>query len=349
MLGLVWVSFKLTNILSASNIPDWVHRAVGPDDSTLVLAIGVAFFFSILSFISLRYYHTYIPKQVQPRNHQLRPSTCWPLSVPESEYYANTYDETSLWKSYNKKIQEVADGLIVVLSDRALKWRLILLATETALEDTMVSVIIPMIGLNMVSLLTDTMDNTVAALISVITIAVGKFGGVLASRWEQTSSSRKTRQRLFLSVLFSSISLCLVPWGCWTIRNVVTGRFKPQSSSNEIYNIFVTPSKWVGISVILIGIFFFFVFSTAPKIGFAALIQKAVSEDEKEATEVFGFVGMFVTIIDGLMIIFINLIFSYLGRERFEIALCTVIGIYLIHGIIEWHKGMQWVQETVRL
>ena len=48
---------------------------------------------------------------------------------------------------------------------------------------------------------------------------------------------------------------------------------------------------------------------------FAALIQKAVSEDEKEATEVFGFVGMFVTIIDGLMIIFINLIFSYLGKH----------------------------------
>lgn len=152
------------------------------------------------------------------------------------------------------------------------RWRLIFLGLETAFEDTMVSVIIPLIGearidrveifgsaWNFVTHVMNSSEVTLAALLSVITIAIGKLGGLMAgyymtSRTDQYPAPISTK-RLFVLVLISSLALLQVPWG----YNVIQKNWSTELlATREIY---------VAVAMILNGVLLFFIFSAAPKIG----------------------------------------------------------------------------------
>eukprot|EP01053_Blabericola_migrator_P002110 Blabericola_migrator_1__2109@NODE_1581_length_4236_cov_244_222116_g1033_i0_p1_GENE_NODE_1581_length_4236_cov_244_222116_g1033_i0NODE_1581_length_4236_cov_244_222116_g1033_i0_p1_ORF_typecomplete_len407_score63_15FAD_binding_5/PF00941_21/2_2FAD_binding_5/PF00941_21/1_8e02_NODE_1581_length_4236_cov_244_222116_g1033_i023433563 len=153
----------------------------GPDLSVFVLAMGVALMFAILSLLSLRFYAKGIPAIRNTESEQQTAVLARSLSDNEEsrrpQWVRNEQlDNTTLSGiSYKDRLCEMADGFYIIVSDRALQWRLLFLAAETALEDTMVSVIIPMIALNATTFLGHTSSKAAAALINVVTIAGDKY------------------------------------------------------------------------------------------------------------------------------------------------------------------------------
>merc|ERR1712146_599033 len=94
-------------------------------------------------------------------------------------------------------------------------------------------------------------------------------------------------------------------------------------------------SQWLARALIFLASILFFFFSTAPKIGFQTMLQSLVSENQ--APQVFGFVAFAVTLLDGLVILFISQVF--LWAADFQSALWIVTSIYLAHGVIELVLG----------
>ncbi|CBZ55004.1 hypothetical protein NCLIV_054310 [Neospora caninum Liverpool] len=324
----------------------------------------------------------------------------------------------SLFQETVSRLEDVRDGFLIVLKERELGWRLVFLAFETALEDSMVSVVIPELALrcyattfamlhaggpvpheaairaptstpvfghglsdefnvngsstvsasvlspsssafyfpsaealsvasfsslaswplSLFSLPLDFAFSTTelpldgspnrayANLWAVAIIAVGKIGGCLAGfymnrKWVPPASySRDSAYcRLFWCVLASSLSVALLPL------------------SHFLFLHHLAPA-WVCAALVFLSAFSFFLFSTAPKIGFATLLQGLVSS-QQVACKVFGFVGTFVTVTDALVIACINLIFTAFPAANFFAALLCVSGIYLVHGLIEAFIG----------
>lgn len=234
------------------------------------------------------------------------------------------------------------DGFLILSRDPPLKWRLVLLAMETALEDSMVSVIIPIIALNITATMFGSVDKTTAALCSVVAIAVGKLGGVIAGMYmsakSPTINSSNGYKHLFVFIFLSSLSLVLLPIGYKIMLNSSTVHHPivPNVSVTNHFKIFsgIINSHVLGPLSMLMGVFFFFVFSTAPKIGFATLIQNLVTS-ESVAAKVFGFVGLFVTVTDAVLITAVNLVFYLCGPAKFQTALWILFLVYIGHGIIE--------------
>eukprot|EP01055_Gregarina_sp_Pseudo9_P005921 Gregarina_sp_Pseudo_9__5920@NODE_943_length_2044_cov_34_100748_g884_i0_p1_GENE_NODE_943_length_2044_cov_34_100748_g884_i0NODE_943_length_2044_cov_34_100748_g884_i0_p1_ORF_typecomplete_len572_score104_50_NODE_943_length_2044_cov_34_100748_g884_i0951810 len=332
----------------------------GPDISVFVLALGVASVFGFLSLLSLRYYIKGIPiptSDLTLERQGLAQSLSSEGSARRVQWTKDTQAAapSSLWASYKEKMSEVADGFLIVTSDSSLKWRLVLLAAETALEDTMVSVVIPMTAIHSTAFLGHTSSKTVAALISVIIIAVGKLGGVLAgvylaSSWSYDTAATASGKRLFQLVFLSSLSLVLLPIGFELAAKGLDGQAATMASLTDLDMSVGSVFQWLahrsgilGCITVLLGVFLFFIFSTAPKIGFASLIQTLVTHED-DVAKVFGFVGMFVTVTDGLMIALINIILFW--SPTFQIGLWIVFGFYAIHGLLEYMFGSKLIQES---
>lgn len=357
ILGLVLISEWLRARSEAGSAIPLPVYIVGNDVSIFVLTTGVALVFGLLSLLSLRYYIRGIPSPIADGIME-RQGLAQTLSTEGSARRVqwtkepSNLDTPSMWSSYKSKMAEIADGFFIVMSDSCLKWRLVMLAAETALEDTMVSVIIPMTALHSTSFLGHTDSRTVAALISVIVIAVGKLGGVLAgvylaSSWHYDTTASSAGKRLFDLVLLSSLSLVFVPLG---FSLASQGLQTPAIIHSTLDMSFGSMIQWLtdrsgilGCIILLVGVFLFFIFSTAPKIGFASLIQTLVTHED-DVAKVFGFVGMFVTITDGLMITIINLILYWV--VDFRLGLWIVFGVYAAHGLLEYAFGTKLVQDS---
>ncbi|PFH34018.1 hypothetical protein BESB_071700 [Besnoitia besnoiti] len=169
-------------------------------------------------------------------------------------------------------------------------------------------------------------NRAFANLLAVVIIAVGKIGGSLAGlymnrRWTPPASySRDSAyRRLFWCVLASSFSVALLPLSQFLYIN----RLAP---------------TWLCAALVLLSAFAFFLFSTAPKIGFATLLQGLVAS-QQVACKVFGFVGTFVTVTDAVVIACINMVFTAFLPSHFLSALLCVTGVYLVHGLIEAFVG----------
>ncbi|KYK70060.1 putative transmembrane protein [Toxoplasma gondii TgCatPRC2] len=178
-------------------------------------------------------------------------------------------------------------------------------------------------------------NRAYANLWAVAIIAVGKVGGCLAGfymnrRWVPPASySRDSAYcRLFWCVLASSLSVALLPLSHFLfLHNLAPG--------------------WLCAGLVFLSAFAFFLFSTAPKIGFATLLQGLVSS-QQVACKVFGFVGTFVTVTDAVVIACINLIFTAFPATHFFASLLCVSGIYLLHGLVEAFIGPRLILEPPR-
>jgi hypothetical protein len=93
----------------------------------------------------------------------------------------------------------------------------------------------------------------------------------------------------------------------------------------------------------------FFLFSTAPKIGFETLLQ-AIASRADASGRVFGFVGTAITIMDSVVVLSCSLIFAGLkGHCEDDDSKClqlglsnglwAISGIYAAHGLLEVMLG----------
>uniref|UniRef100_A0A0G4HLV8 Uncharacterized protein n=1 Tax=Chromera velia CCMP2878 TaxID=1169474 RepID=A0A0G4HLV8_9ALVE len=318
------------------------------------LVFGVSSVFFLLSAISLAYYLFGLPKQgsvlVEAEPEMLAEygadqelgeaageggmGAGTPNSTSSARGGRRQSSAAAIGNSFAEKARDVWDGLCIVLRERALKWRLVFLALETALEDAMVSVVVPEIALHTPALFADSSDTAKANLASVCVIAVGKLGGFLAGwymnrAWEPpTEHHRRTGYRyLFWSVLVSSLSVCLLPAGI----QVLEAEHGEGGSSTGW-----SAAQAGCLALLLLGVLFFFVFSTAPKIGFATLLQGLVA-DQQAVGKVFGFVGTFVTFMDAVVIVGVNSVFTikeWKGSHMVE-KLWIAAAVYVAHGVLE--------------
>ncbi|PHJ25456.1 transmembrane protein [Cystoisospora suis] len=317
----------------------------------------------------------------------------------------------SLFQETVSRLEDVRDGFLIVLREKELGWRLVFLAFETALEDSMVSVVIPELALHCYSAASQTSswgslssqfhqqdsngvssstsyipptggvsiatqspsltsaysssdifytaasgampaslslpflpsldfsnlsswldvisnpfldgvsNHALANLWAVAIIAVGKIGGCLAGlymnrRWVPPASHSRNSayRRLFWCVLASSLSVALLPL-------------------SQYIRLRQLAPAWLSAGLVFLSAFTFFLFSTAPKIGFATLLQGLVAS-QQVACKVFGFVGTFVTITDAVVIACVNLIITAFS-PHFLSGLSCVTAVYLVHGLIE--------------
>ncbi|KAL8446216.1 hypothetical protein Emed_005171 [Eimeria media] len=285
-------------------------------------------------------------------------------------------ESPSLWAETVVRLRDVKEGFHLVLGKKALAWRVLFLALETALEDSVVSVLLPLLALYTPSLFGGVkalgweggppvegpllMDPTApapaaaaaaAAPVSILAanvwatclISAGKVGGCLGSsvmqrlwgppslsaafvssprsqsssggRSSSSSSGSSSYRCLFGCVFCSSLALLLLPlallmreeWGApWS----------------------------VSVGLVFVSSLLFFAFSSAPKMGFAALLQSLVVS-QQAACKVFGFVGAFVTVVDALCILLVNGLFVSLLPRGPLAAVSAVCVLFLAHGLLE--------------
>lgn len=282
---------------------------------------GISIVYAILACGTLYYYNKGLPKPQQiPRNAALAE----PLTKPPG--LTPTYP-TGV-SIYSTKCTEALDGLLIVLVNSSLRWRVICLSIETALEDVMVSVIVPMLSVHLTPIVFNDSNICLTLLLSCCLVAIGKLGGIVAYKL-LNSQEDSDKQTIFNYVLISSLWLALLPIGFYIIARL---NIQIMQYPDVQYTI--------GLALIATGIFCFFAFSGHPKQGFSNLIQTGVDCEENDASSVFGFVGIFVTLTDGLLIIAINLLFYNFGFKQFESALGIVAGLYIGHGIFEYLFGV---------
>ncbi|EZG47988.1 putative transmembrane protein [Gregarina niphandrodes] len=195
-------------------------------------------------------------------------------------------------------------------------------------------------------------DICLVCLVSTCSVGVGKLGGILAGAFVQgggggsfTSADRPGLRRLFGSVLLSALALLLLPCGVllalkdypWLCR--LFGLATRESA--------LDPAGYLGAAAALLGVFLFFLFSTLPKVGFSSLIQTCVAVEGNEAQAVFSFIGIFITVVDALMIVGLNIVFYYAGPAYFDAALMAVVTIYIAHAVFEYLRGPELIASEV--
>lgn len=310
-------------------------------------------------------------------------------SVDASEESANSESSCHRIRTIRDRFEDVKDGFSGIFKERALGWRLLFLAVETAFEDAVVSVILPQVALNMTPQLWkvyhDPVPPTVAHpeitrfttllkpvtspwpgflperlaglpgtwtlinLVAVSLIAIGKTGGLAAgtymhSRWtppESLSQGFFHYRALFRYMCFSSMSLLVLPLANWILqRPYLLYEFGLTTVDNaRTWTLFVV--------VIFLGVasFLFFIFSTAPKVGFATLLHTLVTQRNIDL-KIFAFIGTFVTVTDALVILTMNSVFAFFGSRGFQTALCIIAVVYAAHGLNERFLGPRLILDV---
>lgn len=87
--------------------------------------------------------------------------------------------------------------------------------------------------------------------------------------------------------------------------------------------------------LVFVAAFFFFLFSTAPKIGFATLMQSLAAEADASG-RIFGFVAAFLTGMDSVVLMVFSSVFAAVDLQQ---ALWITSGCIVAHGVIEMLFG----------
>lgn len=269
-----------------------------------------------------------------------------------------TQPENASWLSTTwERFQDVKEGFLIVLRERVLGWRLLFLALETALEDTVVSVIIPQTALRLTPLFLQqwrakpsfntSADPTFALpggwalinLTAVCLIAIGKTGGLIAAtcanaRWTVPTSPimKAPYLRLFRYMFVSCTALACLPVACYILQ--YPEKLAAVLAAWMSIDTAATLTLIGAVALIVAAFLIFFVFSAAPKIGFATLLHSLVLQRDVD-TKVFGFVGTCVTLTDAVVILAINFIFAFFGLHQFLNALIVTAAVYALNGLCE--------------
>lgn len=109
----------------------------------------------------------------------------------------------------------------------------------------------------------------------------------------------------------------------------------------EAGDVAVSVRQVAGLGLIGTAIFGSFFFAAAPKIGFANKLQESTARlGEREAQAVFAFIGILVTLTDGLVILLLNLLFVYITEQFSPIMGFTAVALVLLfHGFLEIHNS----------
>jgi len=290
-------------------------------DSHDVVAGGVVCVFAVMFFIAsiVSWYHyRFGMEETTHAEYQM-------LNESNNEQN-NEQPHDSIWAS-------MVVGAKLCWKTKPVRWRLFFLGLEIALEDGMVAVVAVEYAYS--SRFFADGNKGLTLVYTAVIVAIGKIGALIAGKlmhsfWEPPVTKDGFRP-LFLSVLCGSSAVSLL---------YVAHSFEKNNAPESAL-------AWVSRCLVLLGAILFFLFSTAPKIGFATLLQGMASSVEGSG-KIFGFVGPFISIIDSFVVMGLSLLFHFFKGQchelecehsQFSKALLATCGIYLTHGIAECFLG----------
>jgi len=268
------------------------------EPAILLACLGVSFF--LLYGTALYFYLTAIPKLRDNSN----------LTKSQEEAAKEKEGCCSLFST-------ICQGLSLVMASRPIACRLLFFALEISLEDAMVALVCAEYGMLVMAPTNSLHGNFWANVL----IGCSKVGGVITGCymnkvWSEQKPEDKSYIPLFVCCALGGLSALAVPaateyWGLGP------------SSSDTIYRDLC----------VFGGIFLFFLFTTAPKVGFGVLTQELIGDSES-AGLIWGFAGAFITITDSLVIFAFSLLFEP-QVMTLQNALWYTCGVFAFIGVFE--------------
>lgn len=358
--AMAFLSWYVANALDASTIDGFSQR----DSTTGGMVLVFACVFLIMTIASLIAYGCAIPSEPQYNRDTRNSIQGDSLFMPLVDSDDNNNETTKSNKvSCCGLASDILDGLRTMCSNAPIRWRIIFVGLEVALEDAMVAVVIPEYALseydmckgqhdcvlplwfgpesinnnnmNGTSPSTVSMDGApiCASIWTALLIACGKLAAVLAAFafhkcWKIPTKPSGYRP-LFAMIFLSSLSTLLFPWS----------RHLKQNGNSFDARI-----------VVFAASFLFFMFSAPAKIGLETLLQGLASDLPGEMQgKIFGVIGTAVTSIDAIIILAMTILFGHfkhacpVGSDCEEkgltMALWFTSGIYILHGCLELILG----------
>jgi hypothetical protein len=361
--AMAFLSWYVADMLTTTSISDFSQR----DSTTGGMVLVFAAVFLVMTVTSLVAYGCAIPSKPLQQCSSVNQDSL--LSTPLVNGDGDGDDENGRRPSISccGLASDIIDGLRTMCSNPPIRWRIIFVGLEVALEDAMVAVVIPeyalseydmcrghddcvlplwfglqhngdgtnLNGTSSTSPSSVSMDGApiCASIWTALLIACGKLAAVLAAAvfHKYWTIPKKSSQytRLFVMIFLSSLSTVLLPWS----------RHLKQTGNpvNARYMVF-------GAS------FLFFMFSTPAKIGLETLLQGLAADLPGEIQgKIFGVIGTAVTSIDAIVILLMTLLFGHfkhacpIGSGCEETGLTTALwctsGVYILHGLCELLLG----------
>ena len=309
-------------VVAANNIAPTLTSQAQTNDIVGIMGVLAVVFF-VASALSFYFYTRYIP------------ATC--VDLPEAATGdamatgAGLEQRRTCCDEFEDVAANVWSGLKLCWGHTAVRWRLIFLGLETALEDAMISLVLMEFCISGV---TGTQAVAKGGFQANVIIAVGKVGAVISAYimnkyWappapptegdmsSQLSAVELHRQQtapfrpLFYCVFFGGLCPLLVP---------VALHLKTTGTDETLCLLLVYAAA-----------FFFFLFSTVPKIGFATLMQTLAAQADASG-RIFGFVAAFLTAMDSLVLMGMSALFA---NFDLQMALWISCGIIAVHGLVE--------------
>lgn len=239
---------------------------------------------------------------------------------------AEEEDTATLGEKMCGILGDLKESFDLVISHRAIFWRLIFFGFELAFEDASVVVLAAQVGIR-----AEWMGNGNAIHGSIwtsIIVAVGKVGAAAASfgmmKYYHPPENIMGHTKLFISIGLSTLVILGVPFA-----------FDGYSSGNL--------SALGARAVTLASFLLYFFLSTLPKLGLMSLLQTMVSQVEN-GWRAFAFIAILATTIDSVVIMALSLLFTQAENTKhddaaFSRSLWITCYVFLAHGLLETIVG----------
>eukprot|EP00760_Papus_ankaliazontas_P010404 PhM_4_TR14268/c0_g1_i1/m.59724 len=283
------------------------------DQATSLIMVGIFVVGFFLASVLSIYHYGMIPSKHISKEEMSEPL----VDAATSELPASS----STWSQIMVTFAGLGETVGVIWRHGCIKWRLLFLALEIALEDAVIIVVAADVALHASYFGNE--DAVVANCWSAGLIAVGKVGGVVASYVMMHKFSPpediQGYRKLFIFIFIGAICTVGFPLGHMLAH---------ENKDNKLL-------RDLGIAVTFVAYFTFFFFSTLPKLGFMCLLQSLASQIESGG-RIFGFIAIIVTSVDALVVMGLSLAFRHFALQE---ALWVTFGVFLVHGVLELIVG----------
>lgn len=215
---------------------------------------------------------------------------------------------------------DLKESFFLVISHRAILFRLIFFGFELAFEDASIAVLAAQLGIHVQWL--GNGDSVQGSIWTAILVAVGKLGAALASylmmMHYKPPEDIMGHTKLFVSIGLSCLVILLVPIA---FDAHVAGNLSDNGAR----------------AITFVSFMLYFFLSTLPKLGLMSLLQTMVSQVEN-GHRAFAFIAIVATTIDSIIIMGLSLLFNDAGvqsNESFSRSLWITCFVFLAHGLLE--------------
>jgi MFS family permease len=351
--AMAFLSWYIADVLNDSSSVDFSTR----DSTTGGMVLVFALTFLIMTLASLIAYGCNIPSETERKSQLHTPLVNADRLNDDSD--ENSGKQAAAVVSCCSLGSEICEGLSIMFSNPPIRWRILFVGLEVALEDAMVAVVIPEYALSEYDMCKghdncvlplwfgpqhNNMENVTmignnstsvdgapicASIWTALLIACGKLAAVFAAfifhKYWKTPTKPSGYRPLFILIFLSSISTLLFPWS----------RHLKQNNDPVNARIMVFSAS-----------FLFFLFSAPAKIGLETLLQGLAADLPGEIQgKIFGVIGTAVTSIDAIIILLMTIAFGHFKHacpigsaceeNGLTMALWFTCGIYCLHGLCE--------------